>query len=245
MSRGVPVVLAFAVLTVACGGSPTGPTSAAVSRARLPRLSRTRFLAYGDSLTTGEVTAPVAASGGVGKLVVVPTAAYPAVLQATLQASFPSQSADISVSNEGRGGETIFDGVLRFDGVFAASRAEVVLLQEGVNGLNVGDADASTALMRVMVQGAKNGSAKAFVGSMLPTIGGRQRTQSVAALVAYNAALRAMCTQEGATYVDLYNGMLPQAETLIGIDGLHPTEAGYRKIADLFLAVIRLELEER
>lgn len=245
MSRGVPILITCAALAVACGGLPTRPTSAGSSGARIARLTRTRFLAFGDSFTTGEVTAPVASAGTSSKFVVVPNASYPAVLQGQLHATYASQAADISVSNQGRGGETIFDGVLRFESVFASSRAEAVLLQEGVNGLNVGDADASTALMRVMVQRAKNGGAKVFVGSMLPTITGRQRTQSAAALVAYDTSLQSMCTQEGAIYVDLYNGILPQAETLIGVDGLHPTEAGYRKIADLFFVAIRAELEQK
>lgn len=236
------MLVACAALAVACGGSPTGPST--VSGGRVARLTRTRFLAFGDSLTSGEVTAPIAGSGGISKLVVVPTAAYPAVLQGQLQSTYPSQSADISVSNQGRGGETIFDGVIRFESVFASSRADAVLLQEGVNGLNPGDVDASTSLMRVMVQRAKNGGAKVFVGSMLPTISGRQRTQNATALVAYDTSLQSMCTQEGAIYVDLYNGILPQMETLIGIDGLHPTEAGYRRIADLYFAAIKAELQE-
>ena len=46
-------------------------------------------------------------------------------------------------------------------------------------------------------------------------------------------------------YVDLYNPMLADAATLIGSDGLHPTEAGYRRIAELFFAAIKSELEER
>ena len=44
-----------------------------------------------------------------------------------------------------------------------------------------------------------------------------------------------MSQQEGVTYVDLYNPMLAEAATLIGSDGLHPTEAGYRRIADVSL----------
>jgi lysophospholipase L1-like esterase len=39
--------------------------------------------------------------------------------------------------------------------------------------------------------------------------------------------------------------MLPDAATLIGSDGLHPTEAGYRRIAELFFAAIRADLEVR
>ena len=33
--------------------------------------------------------------------------------------------------------------------------------------------------------------------------------------------------------------MLPDVNTLIGVDGLHPTEAGYQRMAETFFAVIR------
>ena len=59
-----------------------------------------------------------------------------------------------------------------------------------------------------------------------------------------NDVLREMCTQEGVTYVDLYNGMLADADQLIGVDGLHPNEAGYRRIAEVFFSAIKRELEE-
>jgi lysophospholipase L1-like esterase len=80
---------------------------------------------------------------------------------------------------------------------------------------------------------------------MLPQVSGRPRGNTPASeLVAYNNTLQIMATQEGITYVDLYNAMLPDAATLIGSDGLHPTEAGYRKIADLFFSAIKAALEE-
>ena len=159
MPRAVFILaLACTVAVAGCGGGgPTGPTP------KVPRISRTRFLAFGDSLTSGEVTAPIAAGDRIGKLIVVASAAYPTVLQSQLQAAYPSQSSAIAVSNQGRGGETIFDGVRRFAEVFPESRAEVVLLQEGVNGLGTGGPDASTALMRVMVQQAKGTNAKVFI----------------------------------------------------------------------------------
>ena len=50
--------------------------------------------------------------------------------------------------------------------------------------------------------------------------------------------------KEGAMFVDLYNGIMPEVATLIGVDGLHPTEAGYRRIAEVFLAAIAANLEE-
>jgi lysophospholipase L1-like esterase len=236
------VVLALCAVCAACGGgkSPTGPTPKA------PRISRTRFLAFGDSITAGEVTQPVSSTGGIGKLVVVPAASYPSVLQGKLTSTYTEQSSLISVSNQGVSNEPILDGVARFNQVFPSSGAEVVLLQEGVNNLNFVGPDTSTGLMRIMVQQAKSGNAKVYVGSMIPTIVGRPRaTTSPAALVAYNNVLQIMCTQEAVAYVDLYNAMLGDAEQLIGGDGLHPTEAGYRRIADLFFAAIQRDLEER
>jgi lysophospholipase L1-like esterase len=242
MVSKLAALAACSAMAVACGGSPTGPT---VSAARFARITRTRFLAFGDSLTSGEVTAPATSISGIGKLVVVPSAAYPTVLQTELQSAYPSQASLIAVNNQGKAGETIFDGVVRFNDVFNSTQPEVVLLQEGVNGLGFGGADGSTALMRSMVRVAKNGNARVFVGSMVPTLANRQRSQNASQLEAYDDVLRVMCAQEGVTYVDLYNGMLPQADQLIGVDGLHPNESGYRRIAELFFAAIKSELEER
>ena len=238
-------VLCLAVactLLAACGGSgPTGPTPTP------PRLSRTKFLAFGDSFTAGEVTNPVAISqSGIHKLIVVPASSYPSVLQSQLRSTYPSQSGSITVQNAGEPSERILDGNQRFPGVFDAARPEVVLLMEGVNGLPQVGPDISTGIMRIMVQHAKTGGARVFVGSMIPQVAGRPRgTTPVAELLAYNNTLQIMSTQEGVTYVDLYNAMLPEAATLIGSDGLHPTESGYRRIADIFFGAIRRELEQR
>jgi lysophospholipase L1-like esterase len=95
-----------------------------------------------------------------------------------------------------------------------------------------------------MVQHAKAGGSRVFVGSMIPQVAGRPRGNTpVSELLAYNATLQLMSQQESVTYVDLYDAMQPDAATLIGADGLHPTEAGYRRIAELFLAAIRSNLE--
>lgn len=242
--RGVFILaVACTIATAACGGSngPSGPTPTT------PRISRTRFLAFGDSFTAGEVTTPgVSSSTGIHRLVLVPAASYPSVLQGLLQSTYSSQSSSIAVLNSGQSSERILEGLLRFPDVFEASRAEVVLIMEGVNGLPQVGPDISTGVMRIMVQAAKDGRARVFVGSMIPQVASRPRGNTpVSELLAYNSVLQIMCTQEGVTYVDLYNALLPDAATLIGSDGLHPTEAGYRRIADVFFAAIRTELEER
>lgn len=243
MPRSSIALLTLCIAVAAgCGGGSKGPTGPTPEP---PRISRTRFLAFGDSFTAGEVTSPVSVSAGaIGKLVVVPTASYPAVLQSQLRATYTGQSSAITVINGGEPNERILDGNQRFPGVFGSSNAEVVLLMEGVNGLPQVGPDISTGVMRIMVQAAKNGGARVFVGSMIPQVAGRPRgTTRVSELLAYNNVLQIMSTQEGITYVDLYNPMLPDAATLLGSDGLHPTEAGYRRIADLFFAAIRSSLQ--
>jgi lysophospholipase L1-like esterase len=243
MHRAV-LILAFACTTVVgCGGSngPTGPTPTP------PRLSRTRFLAFGDSFTAGEVTSPIASSSaGIHRLVLLPAASYPAVLESQMRSAYQAQSSSITVINSGEPGERILDGLLRFPDALDASRAEVVLLMEGANGLPGVGPDISADVMRAMVQRAKNARARVFVGSMIPQVAGRPRaTTPTFELLNYNRTLQQMSTEEGVTFVELYNAMLPDAASLIGADGLHPTEAGYRRIADLFFAAIRQQLEER
>jgi lysophospholipase L1-like esterase len=100
--------------------------------------------------------------------------------------------------------------------------------------------------MRTIVQHAKAGGSRVFVASMIPQVAGRPRGNTpVSELLAYNTTLQLMSQQEGVVYVDLYSAMLPEAATLIGSDGLHPTEAGYSRIAEIFLNSIRTALEVR
>jgi lysophospholipase L1-like esterase len=52
-----------------------------------------------------------------------------------------------------------------------------------------------------------------------------------------------MAAEEGAVFVDLYTPLLPDAASLIGVDGLHPNEAGYRRVAQIYFDSIRTSLE--
>ena len=251
MLRTLPVLIGCAAVAVACSG-PTGPTGSG----RLLRLSRTRFVAFGDSLTAGEVTAAIGAVAGVfqdpgpktqdlvSKHTIVPAASYPTQLHALLDARYPSQASEISVANAGLGGESIFRGVLRFEEALSANSADAVIIMHGLNNLGVDGVDVPTILMRDMVRTAKERRVSVFVASMLPTIAGRQRSQNAPLLEAYNAKLRQMTVEEGVRFVDLYTELSPQAQTVIGIDGLHPTEAGYRRMAEVFFAAVRSALEE-
>lgn len=231
------VLAACAVMAAGCSGSPSGPTDGG----SVPALSRTRFLAFGDSITAGEVTAPV--SSGISKMILVPTASYPSNLLSQLSTRYPGQVASLRMVNAGVPAESVVNGAARFPKVLTADLPDVVLIMEGVNGISTIGPEVSTEHVRSMVETAKGWGVRVFVGSMVPTIPGRQRSQVAADLEAYNARLRRMAGEEGATFVDLYTPLVPEVLSVIGIDGLHPTEAGYRRLAQIYFDAIRTSLE--
>jgi lysophospholipase L1-like esterase len=243
MLKALPL-LACCALLIGCGGGslPTGPTNG-------PSLSRTRFLAFGDSMTSGEVTVPVGVISGTGilnpsstKMVLVPAASYPTQLLQMLQARYVQQAPAISITNAGRPNETAQSGVNRLPLALAESRADVLLLFEGVNGLFIAGPDLTADFVGNMVRLAKP-QARVFVASMLPTIPGRQNSQVVSEVEKFNRNVRELALAEGVVFVDLYTPLLPEVMSVIGVDGLHPTEVGYRRIAEIFYAAIQADLE--
>ena len=226
----VAIGVAACLVVIGCStGSPTEPSDTA--RINISRLTRTRFMAFGDSITVGEIPDPFTP--------------YPIILQTELRSRYVSQATNIVVVNAGVGGERLTAGVLRFEGAFDTHRPEVVLLMEGINDLMSLGPDASTSLLQFMAQQAQSRNARVFLGSMLPTVPGRRLSQPTANVVLFNSRLEAMAAQQGLVYVDLYNALLAEAPAIISDDGLHPTVLGYRRIADVFFDAIRAHLEER
>ena len=247
----LPLVLCLAI--AGCSRDayhPTAPSQVTASPLVTvgPRISRTRFLAFGDSLTSGEVTAPSSGSKrgiftSVGT-VVLPSAAYPTQLYSLLTGRYREQAATITVLNAGLGGEQAEQGVARLSSACAEAQPEAVLLLEGVNGISEGIDPIIRALTR-MVDEAEETGARVFIATLVPTIEGRQRSQSVLRVQELNERIARLASTESAVLVDLYTAMLPEAQTLIGVDGLHPTEAGYKRMAELFFDAIRADLEVR
>jgi lysophospholipase L1-like esterase len=231
----------------------TGTCTFGVTVSKLAQLSRTRFLAFGDSITAGEVTFPVGPgslphAGGFGKLVVVPGAAYPFVLQRTLQGRYPSQADSIIVANYGLGGEKAINARNRYFEALSIVRPEVVLLMHGHNDIPGGqDGAASGAAneMRIMAAEARLRGMRVFIGTMCPPRPNGNRTIEQIYITDYNNRMIAVAANEGAVLVDVYNGLLPDLNRNIGVDGLHPTEIGYAKIADIFFQAIQSNFEVR
>lgn len=222
-----------------------------VNVAKIPQLSKTRFLAFGDSITAGEVTFPVGSLRGgeqATKLVVVPSAAYPTVLAKQLQARYTAQEDSIIVANYGLGGEKTINARNRFFDALNAVRPEAVLLMEGYNDVPGGaDGAASSAAneIRVMADEARLRGMRVFIATLAPPRPAGNRAIGQIFIDDYNNRMRVVASQTGSVLVDVYAALLPGVNTYIGVDGLHPTEVGYAKIADTFFQAIQNNLEVR
>lgn len=251
ITRALLVIIAAS--SFACA-SPTAPsrvastglgTSTTALQGSSPFLRRSRFLAFGDSLTMGEVTSP-GRSGTISKLIVLPDFAYPAQLLELLKAAYPVEADAFQVFNAGLSGEFAQDGVKRLPGVLEQTRPEVVLLLEGVNDVAVfregGLLSAALAVM-AMVETAKAHGAEVILATVPPSHDGGSRSVPATLLAQYNDLLHQVAAIEEVSEVDLFNGLAVDASRYIGIDGLHPNESGYRRMAELFEDTIRTRYE--
>jgi lysophospholipase L1-like esterase len=212
-----------------------------------PPLPRTAFLAFGDSMTAGEITVPTTTGlDGNGfpqfKLVIVPAESYPAELLGLLRNRYITQASQFIVTNAGQPREWAADGPKRFASVLASSGAQVVLLMEGTNDLQALGSrgiNAASAGLQSMIRSARATGAVVFVASVPPSKPGGVNSVPIAQILSLNDLIRAGAPAEGAIFVDVYAAMAAEVNTLIGVDGLHPTEAGYLRIAETFFAAIR------
>jgi lysophospholipase L1-like esterase len=122
----------------------------------------------------------------------------------------------------------------------------VVLLLEGANDLYVDGPAAVSGIVsaaRFMANDARSRAVQPFVATFPPqrasgSLGGR------AALVPnLNAGIRDMARTQGFALVDLEAAFGSDISQLIGPDGLHPTAAGYVRIADTFFDALKQALD--
>lgn len=218
-----------------------------------PPLGRTTFLAFGDSMTAGEITAPVGGTSDAGfpnfRLILVPNESYPTKLLALLRSRYFTQSSQFVVTNAGLPREWAVDGARRLPGVMGATPAQVLLLLSGANDIEAVPTSASvtSALngMLTMVRTARGRGMAVFVGTLPPVRPGGRLSLPASLVQSFNAGIRSGAAAEGAVLVDLEAAMAPNVTTLIGVDGLHPTEAGYQRMAETFFAAIRSTFEGR
>lgn len=204
-----------------------------------PRITATRFVVFGDSMSDGELGFAPLTVGDPG-----PPVGYAFKLRTLLTERYTAQT--FSVTDEGVGGESVSSGVQRLPGVLSRDSPEVLLLLDGVNDLNRARDAAIPAVvngLRSMVRLARGRGVIVFVGTLLPQRPGGFRAFAPGSIAPANAQISAMAVAEGAVLVDLYQSFDGHTDSLLGPDGLHPNEAGYQKMADTFFTVLSGRLE--
>lgn len=208
-------------------------------------------MAFGDSITFGtpssfdEIALDLPAASSC-PIETPPSDAYPNQLVPMLSATSPAQT--FSVINCGIGGEATYTGVQRLNSLLATYRPQGLLLLEGINDLNTGQSiGATVGNLRTMVEIAQVNNVTVIIGTMfqtyrseqeLPGGGIRVRENSAELIPAFNAAITQMAQGRQNVYVvDIYHAFGAN-RSLVGNDGLHPTAAGYARMADWFRAQI-------
>lgn len=223
--------------------SRTGSCAFSATVAAPPRLQRTRIMAFGDSLTSGQTIL----SNDPYDLFVVPGTPYPSVLGQLLSARYTDQT--ITVFNRGLPAEQASRALPRFLATFAADAPDVVVLHEGYNDYIqstsdvVGIDNAIAGIIQLAGEARRRG-ARVFICTLSPGRPGRlQIPRSVIENI--NARLRDVVRTEGAVLVDVFGALLPDVNANISIDGLHLMPAGYQRVAETVFAAIRADLEVR
>lgn len=243
--------LAALVILSACGSNPVGPTPTPppviipppnpqppVPPPVAPRLSQLRFLAFGDSLTYGIVhltAASLSLDAGI-------PVSYPFKLQGLLKERYKDQIP--VVLNGGLPGERASDARSRLRTLINEADADVVLLMEGANDLNqLGESGlgATNTAMKELVRTIKGAGVIPMLLMQPPQRPGMPKTPAAEFISNYNHDLRRMAEAEGVTVVDID---LQFDVSLQGPDGLHPSEAGYARIAEIVFAAIKARFEE-
>lgn len=243
--------------TVECRASDTALQQAScsykVTVTRQPRLTQTNIVAFGDSMTAGVVSdAPAGLLSTDGYpaflLNLRPSASYPSKLQTRLRERYKAQGSSVAVTNLGVPGEKAEDGARRMQDVMLILRPPVVLLMHGANNFTgVTPSSRTFVINRLsdMAREARLRGAKVFIASLPPPRPSGRNAIALSTILDYNHNVRLLTQGEGATFVDVYAVLAADVNRYIGEDGLHPTEAGYDRMALEFYEAIRRELEEK
>lgn len=217
-----------------------------ITVSRLATISKTKFVAFGDSITVGVVATDNPSAPPPYILTDVPNQSYPTVLRQLLAARYSTQT--ITVLNEGLGGQKAVDAVGRAFSTFNATRPDGALILIGYNDLSNGGEqaiDPAIAAISDMVKDARFRGARVFLATLTPPIPNVNKGIGNITIVRFNEKLKAMARGENAILVDLYAAMAGDAARYNSADGRHLSIEGYRKVAEMFFAAIQAEFENK
>jgi lysophospholipase L1-like esterase len=258
------IAVAVVAAASACSQTPTSPSRTLTPSAGLVALEQlavpvppalvanppnvlgaTRFVAFGDSITYGLV------SNYDGSILYdVSSASYPVRLQLGLATYHPQQGSLFRVLNRGIPSESVVSvpgfpgGVARIDSVLATDRPQVLLLLEGINDLG-GDVpvDMVAAGLQYIADRSVTAGVPVMIATMFQTYpivkqDGTERSNGAEQVPALNQRIRQIANRQNVYLVDLY-AAFGTSHTLVGADGLHPTEQGLEVMASVFMAEIQ------
>ncbi len=215
-----------------------------------PVISVTSFVAFGDSITWGENGQnSTTQSTRLRPAVQFPLfQTYPGALQQELAARYSTQT--LRVDNAGLSGESVTDPTTlpRFSQTIARGVYNAVLIMEGANDLSERDSKVEPAViagLRQMILDAKSRGMQAFLATIPPEnpLAPCCRNLGWSLVSGFNDQVRGLAFEQSVPLVDVYAALNGDVNTYIGPDGLHPTAAGYAKIADTFFSAIEQTLE--
>jgi len=239
---------ALGVTSITCTAtdatSRTASCSFAVNVTTVPKLSKVTFVAFGDSITEGK-TSPDPTS-----LLLTLAESYPFKLEALLKDRYIDQT--ITVYNEGKGGEPVITkGQQRLAQVLDTREPDVLLLLDGANDLldaaNSGTTEdvipKIAGTLESMVKKAKRDGVEVMLATFPPQNPAGSRGDGARFVPTLNEEIRKVAADENVPLVDLYSGLGGTPVGSVGVDGLHLTDAGYTKVAQVWFEAIRERYE--
>jgi lysophospholipase L1-like esterase len=210
------------------------------------RLLRTRFLAFGDSITSGFVPSGATASPEASLrldwrtllLPPGPATSYPFKLERLLAERFPGQT--IMVENAGIGGEWSSNGRRRLPTVLDQERPEVLLLLEGINDLPFQTTADVLTNLRAMADLARARGINVLLATLTP-LSSAWETQVPGIqtkLATINRGVAAIARDLSLGPVVDLNAVFAADPGLLSLDGKHPTDAGHTAIAQAFFSAV-------
>lgn len=200
-----------------------------------PRISKTRFLAFGDSITFGRC----------GPKEPLPNTCppYTARLGELLRARYTQQTFVIATS--GIGGERATEGEDRLPGELATYNPEVLLLMEGTNDMlsNPLEEDEALESLEDMVNAGINRGIRVFLATLPPILPRGPNDFAVDRVVRFNAEIRDLAARKGISLVEVFGALNADLNRYYTIDDVHPNNNGLRLIGETFYAAIRSTLD--
>ena len=210
-----------------------------------PKISKTKYLAFGDSITYGRCGPK-------------PNECPPYTIRLgdLLRERYTAQTFTIpgdicqltapAYCTSGKPGEKATQGQDRLAGVLDTYKPEVLLLMEGTNDVlfDPFDLDAANDAIENMIDIARNrGVSTIFLATIPPIVPGGPNNSAVSKVLEMNNEIRDIAAKKGVFLVDVFAALNADLSRYYTGDDVHPNAEGLQRIGEAFYAVIREKLD--